>query len=541
MDGLRLLEESLTLVADQRGERALALLDRAAEPPDPWTCALSAYVGLLVGTHPTPPRLARTDDRPLDPLEHAATVAVAALGAARGDLHDPCLGEAELALLPDLVAGIDATERRGAFVRYLAVEAALAHARLDLAERLMPTIGSLDAAWRSHPFVGVLTACEARLLAFTGHIDRARVVLVGAPRDGLVGCLVQATEVLVAGNATDARQVPALCAEVQRLEIAPTHYLGRGIRLLLAFGLVAIGDVAGAAREVLSAGGADPTLPGMPTVDRALSLELLVAAAVDAGDLDAARAWWEQAQPWIGHRAAAPACHRMQARVSLLAGDPLAAEQSAVRAVEAARHERRAVEAAEGEVVLARARIAAHKVSDATRALRAAVADADREGYGAVRREASRTLRTAGRRLPPVTGAGAASLSAREQDVARLILAGLGNTEIAARLHLSPATVRVHSSRVLAAHGVASRIGLLVAAHREAPAGRRSPTELTDAQARVASRVAHGLTNDQIAAELSVSTKAVEKHVSDVLRRWQVANRFELARRWWDLPVSPLP
>jgi DNA-binding CsgD family transcriptional regulator len=52
---------------------------------------------------------------------------------------------------------------------------------------------------------------------------------------------------------------------------------------------------------------------------------------------------------------------------------------------------------------------------------------------------------------------GPAGLTAREVEVLRLLVAGLSNAEIAARLYVSPNTVRAHVAHVLAKIGVHNR------------------------------------------------------------------------------------
>ncbi len=51
----------------------------------------------------------------------------------------------------------------------------------------------------------------------------------------------------------------------------------------------------------------------------------------------------------------------------------------------------------------------------------------------------------------------AEALSEREREVLRLIAEGLSNQELAARLHLSPQTVKVHTRNIYSKLGVASR------------------------------------------------------------------------------------
>ena len=54
--------------------------------------------------------------------------------------------------------------------------------------------------------------------------------------------------------------------------------------------------------------------------------------------------------------------------------------------------------------------------------------------------------------------------------------------------------------------------------------------ELTEAEQRIASAVASGLSNKEIAAELGVSVRTVENHISHILAKKRFDNRVEIAR-----------
>lgn len=54
--------------------------------------------------------------------------------------------------------------------------------------------------------------------------------------------------------------------------------------------------------------------------------------------------------------------------------------------------------------------------------------------------------------------------------------------------------------------------------------------ELTDAEARIAEAVARGLSNKEIAAELELSVRTVENHISHILGKKGFSNRVEIAR-----------
>ncbi len=54
--------------------------------------------------------------------------------------------------------------------------------------------------------------------------------------------------------------------------------------------------------------------------------------------------------------------------------------------------------------------------------------------------------------------------------------------------------------------------------------------ELTDAEARIAEAVARGLSNKEIAAELGISVRTVETHISHILNKKSFGSRVEIAR-----------
>jgi DNA-binding NarL/FixJ family response regulator len=53
---------------------------------------------------------------------------------------------------------------------------------------------------------------------------------------------------------------------------------------------------------------------------------------------------------------------------------------------------------------------------------------------------------------------------------------------------------------------------------------------LTEAENRVATAVSRGLTNKEIAAELEISVRTVENHISHILDKKRFSNRVEIAR-----------
>ena len=65
--------------------------------------------------------------------------------------------------------------------------------------------------------------------------------------------------------------------------------------------------------------------------------------------------------------------------------------------------------------------------------------------------------------------------------------------------------------------------------------------DLTDAETRVAESVARGLSNKEIAAELEISVRTVENHISHILDKKRFGNRVEIARYVYERTQRPLP
>lgn len=57
-----------------------------------------------------------------------------------------------------------------------------------------------------------------------------------------------------------------------------------------------------------------------------------------------------------------------------------------------------------------------------------------------------------------------------------------------------------------------------------------SDEDLTEAEERIASAVARGLSNKEIASELQISFRTVENHISHILAKKNFGNRVEIAR-----------
>jgi len=75
-----------------------------------------------------------------------------------------------------------------------------------------------------------------------------------------------------------------------------------------------------------------------------------------------------------------------------------------------------------------------------------------------------------------------------------------------------------------------SQIAQLVSSANAEPETRFQDEALTDAENRVALAVSRGLSNKEIAAELGISVRTVENHISHILDKKGFSNRVEIAR-----------
>lgn len=91
-------------------------------------------------------------------------------------------------------------------------------------------------------------------------------------------------------------------------------------------------------------------------------------------------------------------------------------------------------------------------------------------------------------------------------------------------------TAVIHNilSRVQRTHARVAR--LVTANNQTAEKNFVHDEELTDAENRIAEAVARGLSNKEIAIELSISARTVENHISRILAKKHFSNRVEIAR-----------
>lgn len=484
---------------------------------DPGALAL-AEIGVGYAAAGSPPSAVGSGDAADDPGAGADPGAVALARAALAEL-DPALA------VP---------------LRVLLLDVALAQARIDLATAILRGLSIPRVLYRraDHPFLTFARTAVARAALFAGDVHAAQghaAAAVAGAEDGLEWAFAAATDAVAAGYADDRPRLRQQLRALRAWNGPPVNAVASGVYLLASYAAIARNDVVLSAEFAMRAA-TDADFSRLRIVDRAICFEVLVHAAVDADDLDAAAAWQLRARPLAAHPIADSTIARLDSRVALLAGDAVAALGHAERAIRLAETHGRAVETAEGEIVAARARIALRERGEAERRLARRVQAAERTGFRAVRLSASRELRGVGRRLAPVGGWEA--LSDRERAVAALLAVGARNDEIARILYLSVHTVREHVGRILQALGAVSRIhvaGAVPAAARAQAAEQLGVAltplhgALTPRQREVAALVGAGAGNAEIARRLGLSVSTVEKHVAAILDRWDVGSRAAIA------------
>jgi ATP/maltotriose-dependent transcriptional regulator MalT len=241
------------------------------------------------------------------------------------------------------------------------------------------------------------------------------------------------------------------------------------------------GEHAAALDALVSAGGGDD-LPRIPPMDRQQAWEIMVAAAVDRGDLAAADEWVAEAESRgreSGLAGLAGFAARVRAHTELARGDPDAAVRAARESAVSFEKVGSPLETARSRLLEGECLIAAERGPDAVAVLQPAEQTLHDLGAERLRADAARALRRLGRRTPPrrarreaeapVSGAALpaapslAGLSPRELEIATLVHRQRTNREIAEELFLSEKTVQTHLRNIFAKLGVSSRVAVALA------------------------------------------------------------------------------
>ena len=256
--------------------------------------------------------------------------------------------------------------------------------------------------------------------------------------------------------------------------------------LALAAALLESGDPKRAVAALVEPSGGDD-LPLVPGAWRANWLELLTRCWLALGRLDEARRSAARAEACAaarGLRLAAAMADRAVAAVALEAGDPELAAERSLSSAAAADDVGVPVEAALSRELAGRALAQAGRSEPAAAELRQAAAQFDAHGALRYRDRTEQELRRLGHHIHRRTRPGSAqeggidSLTARELQIARLVVDRKTNPEIAAELFLSRKTVETHLRHIFQKLGVGSRVEVartVEAADLSAEGYRRQP------------------------------------------------------------------
>jgi ATP/maltotriose-dependent transcriptional regulator MalT len=326
----------------------------------------------------------------------------------------------------------------------------------------------------------LMTTGRALVLSIRGNLSEATAVLATAVEiarlSGNVQFLAWAldTECRVATTRGDL-DTAVRCGEEGVASVAAlgNPWISAPVGSALGLARVEAGDPEGCRSDLVKWGGG-PDLPRASVWQKCLGYEALTRAELALGRVDGADGWARRAEglntAWSP--LAAALTRRARARVLLARGE---ADESAAVSREAAGIEDQVgarVAASQSRTLEGQALAAADRRNDAITVLRRA--ESELAACGAVRYadEAARELRRLGRRVTR-RGRGAAEgdtgLTARELEVARLVIAGRTNREIAAELYLSEKTVETHLRHAFEKLGVSSRAALAGVLARVAP------------------------------------------------------------------------
>lgn len=212
--------------------------------------------------------------------------------------------------------------------------------------------------------------------------------------------------------------------------------------------------------------GADP-FGALPENWQAYFHELMTRYWLKHGDLEAAARAAADARASAtasGLRLPAAMAYRADAAVSLADGDAKTAADRALASVELAEAVGAPIEASLGRLVAGRALATLGERDRAVQLLEQAAAELDRRGAARYRDESQQELRRMGRRIHrrsragDLTQTGVATLTARELEIARLIVDRKTNAEIADQLFLSLKTVETHIRNMFRKLDASSRV-----------------------------------------------------------------------------------
>ena len=408
------------------------------------------------------------------PLGQRPLTALAAAVLALACARDGAMPEAEAAsqdaaalvdAMPDaeLAGRIDAAAHLAAAELFMdRYEQATAHAERALAiaratGQAFPTLIPVLAS--AHVTRGRL---EEAIELIDSGVESAR--LAHSPQDLAWRLHIRSVAALAAGDLDTALDAAQEAFELTR-EL-DENFVRAYPALGLAQALQSRGDAARAVEVLVAAVGGEE-LPLIPRGWRTMGHELLVRCYLELGQPeDAARVvdFAQDTAAGVRLPIASAWAERAAGAVALDAGEPAAAAQHALSSAASAETVGAVIEAALSRTLAGRALSEAGEAEQAAAELSQAAAVLDACGARRYRDAAEQELRRQGRRIHRQTratdpgGAGIASLTERELEVAQLVVARKTNAEIAAELFLSVKTIESHMRNLFHKLNVSSRV-----------------------------------------------------------------------------------
>jgi DNA-binding CsgD family transcriptional regulator len=198
----------------------------------------------------------------------------------------------------------------------------------------------------------------------------------------------------------------------------------------------------------------------------------LVEATVRAGRRELAAECLDRFERWtvaVGSRSNRASVHRLHG----LLADGAAADRHFEEALACYRHVRRPFELARTRLLYGEHLRRTRRRLDARAQLRAAQRAFEALGAAGWAERAGVELRASGETLRRPAASAPAALTPQELQIARFVIEGASNRDVAAQLFVSRRTVEHHLSKVFAKLGISSRVELAraLAAHQGADAG----------------------------------------------------------------------
>lgn len=411
-------------------------------------------------------------DRRGDPLLQAAGTAAAARGLAfSGAAADAAPVCDRAAALVDALSDVELAQRLDAIVHLAGGELYL-HRFADASRHAQRALG-IGRATGQHQLFPVVFAILGMTCLFLGPLQEALDPLEGNVEAARLSRNAQTiswslyglAKVAIAGGDVERGMAAAQEAVDVVDDDKPSHHVAYAALTLAEAHLLTGKPERGVPLLERAAGG--PDLPLIADSWRAYYLELVTRYRLALGDRAAAAhaaKLAEESAAGIGLPLARTWAGRAAAELALAAGDPARAAELALGSAALADATESRMEAALSRALAGRALAQAGDRDGAVEALEHAAAALGEVGAERERDAAERDLRRLGqrvRRRPAPAAAdtgGVAGLTAREAEIARLIVDRRTNRQIAEELFLSPKTVESHIRNIFAKLGADSRV-----------------------------------------------------------------------------------